>query len=83
VEPSNNPQGPAPSTNGPASGTNGAAKAKRRNVQYPIQLRVNITPAMNASLGRISRQLMMPEGIVGRIALLQYLAHQDPEYREG
>ena len=70
----------------PAPGQNGApAKAKRHNsriVRYPIQLRVNVTVAMNASLARISRRLMIPEGIVGRIALIQYLASNDREYRE-
>jgi len=70
---------PAPGQNGPA------VKAKQRNsraVKFPIQLRINITPAMNASLGRISRRLLLAEGVVGRIALMQYLAQQDREYRE-
>jgi len=70
----------------PVAGQNGApAKAKRHNsriVRYPIQVRVNITTAMNDSLARISRRLMIPEGIVGRIALIQYLASNDREYRE-
>ena len=70
----------------PAAGQNGApAKGKRQNnriVRYPIQLRVNVTTAMNDSLARISRRLMIPEGIVGRIALIQYLASNDREYRE-
>ena len=78
---------PTTNTERPATGQNGApAKAKRHNnrvVRYPIQLRVNITEAMNASLARISRRLMIPEGIVGRIALIQYLASNDREYREG
>ena len=78
---------PSTSTERPAAGQNGApAKAKRQNnriVRYPIQLRVNITEAMNASLARISRRLMIPEGIVGRIALIQYLSQNDREYREG
>ena len=77
---------PATSTEHPAPGQNGpAAKAKRRNgrvIKFPIQLRVNITPNMNASLQRISRRLLLPEGILGRIALMQYLASQDREYRE-
>ena len=78
---------PSTSTERPATGQNGApAKGKRQSnriVRYPIQLRVNITEAMNASLARISRRLMIPEGIVGRIALIQYLASNDREYREG
>jgi hypothetical protein len=70
----------------PAAGQNGPAiKAKKRNsriVQFPIQLRVHITPAMNASLARISKRMLTPEGVIGRWALIQYLSHQDPEYRE-
>ena len=77
---------PVTDTQRPAPGQSGApAKAKRNNsrvVRYPIQLRVNITEAMNASMARISRRLMIPEGIVGRIALIQYLASNDREYRE-
>ncbi len=70
----------------PAQGTNGPpVKAKRRNsraVKFPIQLRINITPRMNDSLQRISRRLLLAEGVIGRIALMQYLAQQDPQYRE-
>jgi hypothetical protein len=70
---------PAPGTNGPP------VKVKRRNsraVKFPIQLRINITPRMNDSLQRISRRLLLAEGVIGRIALMQYLAQQDPQYRE-
>ena len=78
---------PGTDTQRAVPGQNGApAKGKRqgnRVVRYPIQLRVNITGAMNESLARISRRLMIPEGIVGRIALIQYLASNDREYREG
>jgi hypothetical protein len=69
----------------PAPGQNGPSIAKRRNsraVKFPIQLRINITPSMNASLQRISRRLLLAEGVIGRIALMQYLAQQDREYRE-
>jgi hypothetical protein len=70
----------------PPAGPNGpATKAKQRNsriVRFPIQMRIHITPAMNASLQRISRRLLLAEGVIGRIALMQYLAQQDREYRE-
>jgi hypothetical protein len=38
---------------------------------------------MNASLERIARRLLLAEGVIGRIALMQYLAQQDQHYREG
>jgi len=79
VDPSIDLPNPAPGTNGPP------VKAKRRNsraVKFPIQLRINITPRMNDSLQRISRRLLLAEGVIGRIALMQYLAQQDPQYRE-
>lgn len=69
----------APGTKAPAT------KARKRAtpvVRFPVQLRINITPAMNASLERISRRLLLAEGVIGRIALMQYLATQDPQYRE-
>jgi hypothetical protein len=79
VDPSIDFPNPAPGQNGPA------AKPKQRRsrpVQFPIQLRINITPRMNASLQRISRRLLLAEGVIGQIALMQYLAQQDREYRE-
>jgi hypothetical protein len=51
-------------------------------VQFPIQLKLNITLAMDASLQRVTRRLRLPAGVIGRLALMQYLAQQDREYRE-
>jgi hypothetical protein len=51
-------------------------------VQYPIQLKVNLSPAMAASLKKVCRRLGMPEGIGARIAIAQFLAQQDPQYRD-
>jgi hypothetical protein len=69
-----------------SAGQNGpAAKAPRqsnRAIRFPIQLRTHITPAMAASLARISKRMLTPEGVIGRWALIQYLAANDPEYRE-
>ena len=70
---------PAPGQNGPA------IKAKQRKppiVRFPIQLRVHITSAMNASLARISKRMLTPEGVIGRWALIQYLSQQDRDYHE-
>jgi hypothetical protein len=68
----------------PATGSNGpAVKAKQRKspgVRYPIQLKVNISPAMNAALGRASRHWELREGEICRIALKQYLLANDPQY---
>jgi hypothetical protein len=74
--PSTHPRTPTP---GQLRGTNGADQPQTK---YPVRLRVNITNPMNASLQRISRRLMIPEGILTRLALIQYLASNDPEYRE-
>src|SRR5262245_57429877 len=66
--PSAGAQGPAPGSNGPA------AKAKgRRPVQYPVQLKVNISPRMDISLKRICQRLGIPEGIAARIAIAQFV----------
>ena len=70
----------------PAVGSNGSAVVgKRRHsppVQYPIQLRVNLSPAQNAALQRVSRQLTVPEGILGRMAIAQYLRAAGVNYKE-
>ena len=75
---STNPQGPAPGTNGAAPKARGS-----RPVKYPIQLKVNINPAMAASLQRVCQRWGVPEGIGARIAITQFLAQQDQQYRGG
>ena len=72
-------QAPAAGPKTPAKSTTGHMG---RNVRYPIQLRVNLTVEMNESLGRVARYLDMPEGMIGRMALKQYLTNQDPQFRQ-
>ena len=76
VGPSTKSQGPAPGSNGPAIKGRGS-----RPVRYPIQLKVNINAAMAASLQRVCQRWGVPEGIGARIAITQFLAQQDREYR--
>src|SRR5262249_25001552 len=83
------PAEPYPNMPPPALGPQVAAKAvnqaQKRNtrpIQFPIGVRINITPAMAASLGRIRRRMRLPEGVICRLALMAYLASQDREYRE-
>jgi hypothetical protein len=61
----------------------GVIKPRQSNPKFPIQLRINITPAMNMSLARIAGKLLLPEGTIGRLGLMQYLQANDPEYRGG
>src|SRR5262245_33356498 len=70
--PAASPPSPTPRAEGPA------AKAKgRRPVQYPVQLKVNISPRMDISLRRICQRLGIPEGIGARIAIAQFIeAHE-------
>ena len=83
MDPATDPRAPAPGTNGSAPRAKGpAVKAQQRNVKYPIQLRVNITPEMNAALGRYSRYEDLAEGIVARRILRQFLLQIDPQYRQ-
>jgi hypothetical protein len=51
-------------------------------VQFPLQLKLNITLAMDASLQRLARRLRLPVGVLARLGVMQYLAQQDREYRE-
>src|SRR5262245_18336916 len=72
VAPVAGPQGPAPGANGPAIKDKG-----RRPVQYPVQLKVNISPQMDISLRRVCQRLGIPEGIGARIAIAQFIeAHE-------
>jgi hypothetical protein len=59
--------------------TNGAAA---RLSEFPIRLGLNITPAMAESLKRMRRRLRLKEAVIGRLALMSYLAQNDREYRE-
>jgi hypothetical protein len=73
---------PAPGPQTPAPAAKVATKRNTRPVQFPVGLRVNITLPMAAALKRISRRLRLPEGVICRLGLMQYLASQDREYRE-
>jgi hypothetical protein len=82
VEPATDTQAPVTGQNGPAGAAGGPnARSKPRNVKYPIQLRVNITPAMAASVARLAQYREMPEGIICREILKQSLLQLDPQYR--
>ena len=70
------PLSPSPPIKGPA------VKAKRnRPVQYPCELKVYLSDSMAASLRRICRLSGIPFGIAARIAIAQYCAQFDPQYR--
>jgi len=74
--PSTGVQTPSPQANGgPTKAENG------RPVLYPVRLRVNIYEVMAASLQRVCKRWGIPEGIGARIAITQFLAQQDPQYR--
>ena len=78
--PRRDPVGTSPDPKRPAPGGKGPDK-NGRPVRYPIQLKVNINPAMAASLQRVCQRWGVPEGIGARIAITQFLAQQDPQYR--
>jgi hypothetical protein len=67
-------------------GANGSSpEVEKRNLppsEFPIRLGLNITPAMAASLERMHRRLRLKEAVIGRLALMTYLATNDPQYRE-
>ena len=83
MAPATSPQTPATAPQTPAEGhsTPQQANVPRRNINYPIGLRVNITKGMASSLGRIKQQLKAPEGMIARWALMQYLAQHDASYK--
>jgi hypothetical protein len=72
----------SPAANG--SPTVAAPKKERKVVpsEFPIKLSLNITEAMAESLGRLHRRLRLKEAVIARLALMSYLAQNDPHYRE-
>jgi len=74
------PRGPSAAPQAPAPGANGPPE-NGRPVLYPVRLRVNVNVAMMQSLQRVCRRWGIPEGIGARIAITQFLAQQDPQYR--
>jgi hypothetical protein len=80
------PAGASPPPPSVSPGGNGTSpEAKKQNSppsEFPIRLGLNITPAMAASLERLRRRLRLKEAVIGRLALMHYLAAQDPQYRE-
>ena len=82
MEPSTDTQASAPGAQTAAKAVKTTTKRNTRPIQFPIGVRINITPAMHASLGRIRRRMRLPEGVICRLALMAYLASQDREYRE-
>ena len=58
------------------------AEVKKPPSEFPVRISLNITPAMAQSLQRIRRRLRLKEAVIGRLALMQYLASNDREYHE-
>jgi hypothetical protein len=78
MDTSANPLPPSPPPVSPV------VKAKNgRPVQYPHQLKVYLSIPMAESLRRICQRYGIPEGIGARIAIAQYCAQLDPQYRGG
>jgi hypothetical protein len=74
---------PPPSASPGGNGTSHETKKQNSpSSEFPIRLGLNITPAMAASLERLHRRLRLKEAVIGRLALMHYLAAQDPQYRE-
>ena len=82
VEPPPNMRPPTPGQQTPAKAVKVGIKRNTRPIQFPIGVRINITPAMATSLGRIRKRMRLPEGVICRLALMAYLASQDREYHE-
>jgi hypothetical protein len=59
--------------------TNGRGK---RPIQFPHQLRVNLSNQMFAALKRVSRRSGVPESITARLAITNLLFAQDQKYQE-
>ena len=71
------PAGPVPGGNGANAKTNPG-----RSIRFPIQLRVNLSPGMAASLKRVAEYQLDAEGVIARRAIHMFLMNTDPQYRQ-
>jgi hypothetical protein len=80
------PAGASPGAPNASPGANGSSPEVKKQTsppsEFPVRLSLNITPAMAASLERMRRRLRLKEAVIGRLALMNYLATNDPQYRE-
>ena len=74
----------APNTSPAPNGGAPQAKPQRKAVpeEFPIRISLNITPAMNNSLERMRRRTRLKQAVIARLGLMDYLARNDPQYRE-
>jgi hypothetical protein len=76
---STDPQAPAAGTNGTAPGT---VRATKRNRNYPLQLKINISHEMYAALKRYCRYWGLEEGVAARLILRQSFLQTDQQFRQ-
>jgi hypothetical protein len=74
----------APNTSPAPNGGSPQAQKQRKAVpeEFPIRISLNITPQMNASLERMRRRTRLKQAVIARLGLMDYLARNDPQYRE-
>ena len=77
---------PSPDLPKPSPGTDGPpVKARRRNsppVEFPFEMKINLTPAMHAALAFYCRRRKFKPAVIGRMALMDFLERNVREYRE-
>jgi hypothetical protein len=76
---------PAAASPPPAAATaakGGPVEGKKRIEEFPVRISLNITHNMAASLQRMHRRTRLKEAVIARLGLMDYLARQDPNYRE-
>src|SRR5262245_47269032 len=79
------PAGASPPLPNPAPGASGSPVKARRNpapVEFPIEMKINITPAMHIALAHYCRRRKFKPAVIGRIALMEFLERNVREYRE-
>jgi hypothetical protein len=73
------PVRPSPASGQVSPGPNGSATEAKRPSEFPIRFGLNITPAMAESLERMRRRMRLKEAVIGRLALMHYLAANEED----
>src|SRR5215510_7420335 len=72
------PVGPSSSTARPSPGSKGSRR--RRPVKVPVEMKVNLTELQGTALQQVAQFKGVPDSVIARIAINEYLVREHPQY---
>jgi hypothetical protein len=55
--------------------------AKTVNPQYPYEMKINLTKVMHDLMDIASRKYHIKKAVLGRLAIIEYLSRNFPDYK--